>query len=226
LALVAFLLGRARSRALFFGSEAVLWADFYAAHLHEVLVTLRRVIEGGMGDVTFDDFVERGVLDPAKEALAQAPGEEVRLSILLPDPQHVNFLMRWASGHSLESRLRYSLAIAGSFTGNALGTGEVQWSNEVDADPRFRPHPRARPGREYGSLVSVPIIVHDRPAAVLSAISTRKGAFSPADVLYIALIGALLGLASWNFVDGGIQTTPRRKKVESEGVLLGVDDVR
>lgn len=46
---------------------------YYADHIYEVLETLQKVISGSIPDVGFDEFVERGMLEPARGYLTQAP---------------------------------------------------------------------------------------------------------------------------------------------------------
>jgi putative methionine-R-sulfoxide reductase with GAF domain len=106
-----------------------------------------------------------------------------------------DFVMKFAAGHRLESRKRFRLQIAGSFAGHAYSSGEIQWTNDVEMDPRWRKHPQAREDRTYGSLVPVPINVGQRVVGVLSVISTYKYGFSPADRTYIELLGSIISVA-------------------------------
>ena len=174
--------------------------QYYADHLYEVLETLQKVITERIPGVTFSEFVERGMLEPARQYLTQAPGEDIRLSLLVPDDRHQDFVMEFAAGHRLESRGSFRLPIAGSFAGHAYSSGEIQWTNDVDTDQRWSKHPKARPDRAYGSLVSVPVTVRDKVIGVLNVISTYNDAFSPADRTYIELLGSILSVA-WSLVD-------------------------
>lgn len=169
--------------------------QYYADHLYEVLETLQKIISQSIPGVSFSEFVERGMLEPARQYLTQGPGEDIRLSVLVPDERHQDFVMEFAAGHRLESRGSFRLPIAGSFAGHAYASGEIQWTNDVDTDQRWSKHPRARPDRAYGSLVSVPIKVQDQVIGVLNVISTYKNAFSPADRTYIELLGSILSVA-------------------------------
>lgn len=178
--------------------------EYYADHLYEVLETLQKVLSQSIRDVSFAEFVERGMLQPAREYLTQAPGEEVRLSILVPDDQRQHFEMRFSAGHSLEGSRDFRLPIAGSFGGHAYASRAVQWSGDVAADPRWSEHPKARAGRGYASLVSVPIVVRDQVIGVLNVVSTYKQAFSEADRTYIELLGSILSVA-WSLVEEGDQ---------------------
>lgn len=176
-------------------------SQYYADHLYEVLETLQKVISQSIPDVSFSEFVQLGMLEPARQYLTQAPGEDIRLSVLVPDERHQDFRMEFAAGHRLESRHAFRLPIAGSFAGHAYSSGEIQWSNDVDTDPRWSKHPKARPDRAYGSLVSVPIHVRDQAVGVLNVVSTYRDAFSPADRTYIELLGSILSVA-WSLVEG------------------------
>lgn len=170
---------------------------YYAAHLNEILEIVQRALAGQL-PVTFGDFIDHGVLQPARDLLTYE--DEIRISVLVPDGEERNFTMAFAAGHSLASLQQFSLPIADSFSGLTFTRGEIHWSNDVDADPRYRPHPRARQGREYGSLASVPIKVGDKTVAVLNVISTRQQAFSPSDLTYVVLLGSVLSVV-WSLME-------------------------
>ena len=108
--------------------------------------------------------------------------------------------MRFSAGHSLEGSRDFRLPIAGSFGGHAYSSREVQWTDDVDADPRWSKHPKGRPGRDYASLVSVPVVVRDQVIGVMNAVSTYRHAFSQADRTYIELLGSILSVA-WSVVE-------------------------
>jgi GAF domain-containing protein len=203
----AFALGRVRASSqevttliddLFVQVELHL---YYADHIYEVLETLQKVVSGSIPDVGFDEFVERGMLEPARGYLTQASGEDVRLSVQVPDEERQNFLMRFSAGHSLEGRRDFHLPIAGSFGGHAYSSSEVQWTGDVEADPRWSKHAKARAGRNYASLVSVPVVVRDQVIGVMNVVSTYKQAFSEADRTYIELLGSILSVA-WSLREG------------------------
>lgn len=175
--------------------------EYYADHLYEVLETLQKAITQSIPGVSFAEFVERGMLEPARQYLTQAPGEDVRLSVQVPNGQRQDFVMQFSAGHSLESSRDFRLPIAGSFGGHAYSSNEIQWTGDVDGDPRWSEHSKARVGREYGSLVSVPISVRDQVIGVLNVVSTYKQAFSEADRTYIELLGSILSVA-WSLADG------------------------
>jgi hypothetical protein len=157
LALVAIRRGRRpapEAAAYIAGLEAdnALYA-YYASFLWEALQTVQKAIRGDLPGVSLDALVEQGLLAPAREFLRQAPGEDVRLSVLVPDGP--DFKMKWMAGHRLASKEAFSLPIAGSFSQIAFQSGEITWSDDVASDPRFTPHPRAE--RPYSSIVSVPV---------------------------------------------------------------------
>ena len=116
--------------------------QYYADHLYDVLETLQKVITGQIPEVTFADLVERGMLQPAREYL-QVSGEDVRLSVQVPDDEHQNFIMEFSAGHSLGGSRDFRLPIAGSFGGHAYASGEVQWTGDVSEDSRWSKHPKA-----------------------------------------------------------------------------------
>lgn len=185
---VAFLVGRVAE-----AGENL--EPFYVDHVKEVLDTLQKIVAGEIPDVSVDAFIERGILVPAREWLVtpRRKGEEVRLSVLTVEG--AQFSMLFEAGHSVEARQKFELPTTGSFAGHALASGEMQWTNDVEADPRWTAHPKARPGREYGSLACAPIRVGDGVVAVLSVLSTEKNAFLPSELMYIDVLGSIIGVA-------------------------------
>jgi hypothetical protein len=165
---------------------------YYANHLYEILATLRRVMGGAIPGVKVTDFVEYGVLQPARDLLRQGSDEDVRISILMPDGTGRDWVMRYAAGHSLESRQAFRLPIESSFSKYAYESGEVVWSNNLNEDSRFMRHPQARAGRQYESMISVPIRRGDQAVAVLNVISSEADAFGDEDITYAKLIGAVV----------------------------------
>jgi GAF domain-containing protein len=100
-----------------------------------------------------------------------------------------------ARGHRPESRQEFRLPIKDSFAGVAFNTGRVQSSNDLSNDERFKPHPKADSGREYQSMVSVPLWGSGEVDGVLNVLATRKNAFSPVDRTYITLLASVIDLA-------------------------------
>lgn len=162
----------------------------------EAVAAQRDVISGNL-QISFEDFIERGVLAPARFGLSIEHGEEIRLSVLVLDGE--TFGMLYEAGHSLGRKDNFTLPKA-SLAGHALETGELQWSNNVEKDRRWHRHPMADRKRSYRSLASMPIMVGDEPVAVLNVVSSAKGAFLRSDLLYIELLGGFIGLA-WALKD-------------------------
>lgn len=181
--------------------------------LGEAILALREVIAGKL-NLTFDEFLERGVLAPARFGLSAERGEEIRLSILKPDEDGRNFSMIFESGHSLGRKEDFSLPRT-SMAGHALETGELQWTNYVAGDDRWRPHPKADRNRRYGSLACMPIIVGDAAVAVLNVLSSERGAFLKSDLTYIELLGGFIGLA-WALTDDADAAHRLSESEESE----------
>jgi GAF domain-containing protein len=172
----------------------------YAEHLNDVLLTFQKIFTGALAESTPNELVDVGILQPARDFLMQREGEDVRLSVLVPEGS--DFKMWFAAGHSLESKHKYSLPISDSFSRLAYETGDIYWSDDVDKDPRFKPHPLARKGREWKSIISVPITCADKIVAVLNVVSTFEDAFPEVDFIYVQLLGSLLGVV-WSLVEGG-----------------------
>jgi hypothetical protein len=175
-----------------FLNDQLLLTAYYSRHLYDSLEAWQKIQNGAIPDVDGATFLEQGVLQPARDFLMQRPGEDVRLSILVPSGD--DFEMALAAGHTLESKMRYRLPIAHSFSKAAYESGRIEWSGDLDNDPRFTPHPRAREGRGYDSIISSPVRAGDETVAVFNVISTFKDAFGPADFLYVALLGAIVNV--------------------------------
>lgn len=167
--------------------------------LNEAMLALRDLVAGKL-NVPFEDFMERGVLAPARFGLSVERNEEIRLSVLIPESEGENFKMLFESGHTLGRKADFSLPKA-SLAGHALETGELQWTNEVEKDKRWHPHPKASAERGYHSLASMPIVVGDDAVGVLNVVSSAKGAFLKGDLTYVELLGGFIGLA-WALNDG------------------------
>lgn len=182
----------ASAEDLAFLADEIELGEYYSFHLNDILGTLQKVVLGTIPNVTADRFIEDGILEPAREFLMQRQGEDVRLSVLVPD--NGNWRMPLAAGYRLESKQRFSLPIVGSFSRYAYETGEIQWSGELTTDPRFTPHPQA--SRTYHSIISVPIRVGDAVVAVFNVDSTFEHAFPTADFIYVALLGAIISVVS------------------------------
>src|ERR1700704_1182837 len=153
--------------------------ETYAEHLRDALRDLRRVVAHELPSFSTRDFVETGIFEPAHILLQRDHRDEargdVRFSILRP--QGDDFVMADgddlfpARGHHPESRQKFRLPIRGSFAGIALDHARVQWSNDLETDTRFSPHPKASPERTYRSIVSVPLWRAGEIAGVLNVIA-------------------------------------------------------
>jgi hypothetical protein len=161
--------------------------------LADAMLALRQVAAGEL-NVSFEEFIERGVLGPARFGLSAERGEEIRISVLELDGEGESFRMIFESGHSFGRKQAFSLSRT-SMAGYALETGELQWTNDVEGDDRWHVHPKANAARSYGSLACMPIVVGDDPVAVLNVLSSAKGALLKSDLTYIELLGGFIGLA-------------------------------
>lgn len=166
---------------------------YQADLLGEAMLALRDYAAGRL-QVPFADLVERGILAPAQFGLSLTPGEEIRLSVLEPDASEAEFRMTYQAGHSLGRQENFSLPRA-TLAGHAFETKELQWTDNVAADERWQPHPKADKKRAYKSLACMPIVVGDEAVAVLNVVSTEPAAFLKGDLTYIELLGALIALA-------------------------------
>lgn len=179
--------------------------EIYAAHVEDALHDLRRVLAGELPSFSLRDFVETGIFEPAHVLLQRdhvgAPRGDVRFSILHPTDDGEQFVMANdrglfpAHGHRPESREQFRLPVKGSFAGVALHSQKVQTSSHLSVDERFSPHPQAQKGREYESIISVPLHFAGTVDGVLNVIATRQNAFSAVDRTYITLLAAVIDVA-------------------------------
>lgn len=213
---VAFLAGLGVGRVLRFGEDLL---GYQADLIGEAILALRDVVAGQL-DISFEEFIERGVLAPARFGLSAVRGEEIRLSVLKLDDSTQTFQMLFESGHSLGRKDNFSLPRT-SLAGHALDSGDLQWTNNVADDKRWNPHPLASESRRYRSIASMPIIVGGTPVAVLNVVSSHKGAFLTGDLTYIELLGGFIGLAwALNSDAGGshrLDTSEEPKAPERKG---------
>jgi GAF domain-containing protein len=178
--------------------------ELYAEHLRDALADLRRVKEDELETFSLRDYVENGIFQGAHRLLTthgRARGD-VRFSILHPSKDDPDvFVMSEdgvlfpALGHSIEARQEFSIRIDDSFVGQAYRSAKTAVSNDVQHDSRWKAHPRARPGREYGSLVAVPLVSRGRVNGVLGVIAVRPRAFRPVEQTYITLLGSVIDVA-------------------------------
>jgi GAF domain-containing protein len=167
--------------------------DRYAEHTSDALETLQKVMLGAIAPVKIRDFVQEGLFEPAHAILANETRGQVRFSVLVPDGS--DFVMRHALGHDVESRRAFTLPIHESFAGLAFNEREAKYAEDTQNDDRFKPHPRARPGREYRSIVAVPLLEGDEVFGVFVAVAQHPRAFSRADRTYIRVLGAIMDVA-------------------------------
>jgi GAF domain-containing protein len=167
-------------------------AGYQADLLGEAILALGN-FEGGRLNVPLEDFIERGILGLARYGLSAVAGEQIRLSVLELDESGESFRMLYESGHSLGRKENFSLSRS-SLAGHAFETKELQWTDNVEDDQRWLPHPKASDRRSYRSLASMPIVVGDEAVAVLNVLSSEKGAFLEGDLTYIELLGGLIAL--------------------------------
>jgi len=174
--------------------------ETYVEHVRDVLGALRKVIAKELTSFSTQQFIEAGIFQPADKLLQRdhrgATRGDVRFSILCRSGD--DFVMvdekgpLPALGHRVESRERFRLPVRDSFAGVAFNTGRVQSSNDLANDERYKPHPKATSGREYLSMVSVPLWRAGEIDGVLNVLAVRKDAFSPVDRTYITLLASVI----------------------------------
>lgn len=164
--------------------------DEYTRHVAVVLDNLQRAVAGALG-VDLREYIERGILEPARDLLTQSQDDAVRLSVLVPEDDH--WRMLWSAGHSLAGREGYRQPLSRTLSRYAYESGEPQKWDDVLEERAFEQHPAASaPTR---SMFSLPVLVGDQVVGVFNVIAARPHAFDPADERYIASIGGAINIA-------------------------------
>ncbi len=165
----------------------------YSRHLQDSLDDLQRVM-GGDVDVDISDYVEQGVLEPARRILTEKPAENVRLSVLLPSMVSPDrWSMPWAAGHSLTGKSKYDQPIADTLARHAYQSGEAQIWEDTEGQTEFRQNPHASaPTR---SMVSIPIREGDEVLGVFDAVSSEKEAFDRTEQTFLASLAGVIAVA-------------------------------
>ena len=178
--------------------------ELYAEHLRDALTDLRRLAAGELANFSLRDYAEAGIFQPAHRLLTTRGRKrgDVRFSVLHRDPDEPDTFtmsrsddMYPAFGHSMEARQEFRMKIDESFAGIAFRTGRPQVSNDLKQDDRWKPHPKARRGREYESIIAVPLISGGSVDGVLNVIAERPGSFERVDQTYITLLASLIDVA-------------------------------
>jgi GAF domain-containing protein len=155
-----------------------------------VLDHLQRVISKDI-EVSIPDYIQRGILEPARDVLMEAPEEDIRLSVLLPEEGH--FVMAWAAGHDLESQTKYRVEVQKTLSRIAFETGDPQAWDDVETDDRFEKNPYAT--RPLHAMVSVPLRIGTEITGVFNAVASKPDVFDPAERSYLLSLGGVLSVA-------------------------------
>lgn len=164
--------------------------EVYTDHVADVLNRLQRVLNGELEGVSIPDYIQRGIIEPARDVM-QGPHEDIRLSVLLPVGDR--WRMAWSAGHSLDGQRMYNERIVDTLSREPYESGEPMYWSDVTADDRFRGNPQA--SRPFCSMLSGPIRNGNEVIGVLNVISSVKGAFDPAEQRYVASLGSVIGVA-------------------------------
>jgi GAF domain-containing protein len=187
---LAYRLGR-RSSALVVPPDV----GRYVEHTTDAIDTLQLLLRGEIDPIAVREFIQEGIFEPAHAILTQRDRGDVRFSILHPNDAGTEFSMALALGHSIESRRVFQMQIAGSFAGMTYSDGEPRVCNDTREDDRFTPHPHARPGREYRSIVAAPIRYGRDIDGVFVVLAEHPNAFGDGEVAYVRELAAIVGLA-------------------------------
>jgi hypothetical protein len=166
--------------------------EVYGAHIAEVLDHLQRVVSGDI-EVAIPEYIVRGILEPARDVIIEDPGEDVRLSVLLPDTDDDCFVMPWAAGHNLNSQSKYRVPIHKTLARLAFEDGKAYSWADVTEDDRFEANPEA--SRPLRSMVSIPLRRGDAVIGVFNCVASLPNAFDTAERSYLTSLGSVLSVA-------------------------------
>jgi hypothetical protein len=141
-------------------------------------------------DWHLDELVERGVLGPARGLLKREPLEDVRVAVLIADPDGESWRMRWAAGHRPEGVRNYHRPIPMTLAGQAYTRREVVAFDDVTQEAGFVRNPRAT--RDFRALVAAPLLINEKIVGALSVVSTEASAFNDDDISFVRIVAALI----------------------------------
>jgi hypothetical protein len=170
--------------------ETARLASYRANHVYQMLTALCKSMSHDIRGVTKGDFIERGVLEPARENLTDAKKQDVRLSLLKPDDTGTEWRMIHAAGHGFETRQNFNLKINQSFCRYAFEQGQAIWSNDLEADERFQRLDAEPP--TYNSMISVPVRTDGLTTAVLNVTGADTGTFDEDDITHAKTLAAVV----------------------------------
>jgi hypothetical protein len=183
---------RARSAEVRRYAAALERHETYASHVAQALDVLQRIVSGDL-DVEIPQFVEAGVLEPARSLIAgHAPGH-VRLAVLVPREDGERWRMAWAAGHSIPGKAKYDARIRETLSRYAYESGTVQQWSDVTSDRGYRPNPRAT--HQMKAMLSLPIRWGDRVLGVFNVVSSGAAAFEPTEKTYLESLGGVVSVA-------------------------------
>ena len=171
-------------------SDSKVTSDEYRKRLlYDCLESIQQEI-ANESDWDLDSLVQRGVLGPVQSLLTRTEKEDVRLAVFVPREDDMRWSMRWAEGHRPESVRNYNREIDKTLAGLSYRRGDLIEISNVREDPRFEANPKET--RPYASQVAMPLRIGERIVGAFSVVSTVEAAFSPSDVSFLKIVGAIL----------------------------------
>lgn len=182
--------------------------ELYGAHIAEVLDHLQRVVVGDI-DVGIEEYVVRGILEPARDVIIEDPAEDVRLSVLLPSEEGDGcFVMAWAAGHNLRSQNKYRQPISKTLARLAYEEDKVYCWDDVTEDDRYEANPQAT--RPLHSMISIPLRCGDAVVGVFNCVASEPNVFDAAERSYVTSLGSVLSVAVNIWLGQEAQEGPER----------------
>ena len=167
--------------------------DSYGTNICSIMDNFQRVLAGDIKGLSVPDFIERGILNAGRDVMQEnGHASDLRMSVLLASEGH--FSMVWASGHNVGSQKKYKQPIDKTVSKIAFEKkGPQVWKDVTEEERGFETNPHAT--RSFRSMVSIPILLGDKPADVFNIVTERVDAFDAADVNYLTSLGSVVQTA-------------------------------
>jgi diguanylate cyclase (GGDEF)-like protein/PAS domain S-box-containing protein len=166
--------------------------------------------QNDLASVELDRRIILQVVGERAQTLAAADGAAVELL------ENGHLLLQSGSG-ILKSHEGKRLSLAGSLAGRAIQSGQCEYADDTEADPRVD----RMVCRDVGlrSLVAVPLFHGERPIGVLVVVSTRPRAFAPK---YISAIRLMAGLVAASLIHASEFEIKKRLLAERTRALIAL----
>jgi hypothetical protein len=172
----------------------------YTEHVAQMLNRLQAVVAGRLS-VSLTDFVDRGVVQPARDLMKshmvkRSGTSDVDLRVAILVESAGVFTMRFGAGQTLEYIAAFQMSVDRSKSSAAIRDQEVKVWQDLENEDDYRTSPAPEGAQRSRAMISVPIRSGDAVRATLNMLATRPDVFRDADVQYARLLGSVISVAS------------------------------